>query len=72
MLPDVEIPAAGAGEVTGAQLGMTVLAKTGYENPDGSAVVFDTDYFGQERSENSVLPGPFVEWSRESGRCKIW
>ena len=30
-----------------------------FENPDGSTIVFDRDYFGNERSEK-VLPGPFA------------
>ena len=38
VLPDVELPTAGAGIVRGDELGQTVLAKTGYENPDGSSV----------------------------------
>ena len=45
VLPDVELPTAGVGIVRGGELGQTVLAKTGYENPDGSSVVFDTLFF---------------------------
>ena len=30
-----------------------------YENPDGSPIRFDRDYFGQTRA--TVLPGPFAE-----------
>ena len=32
-----------------------------YENPDGSPITFDTDYFGKKRVTSSVLPGPFAE-----------
>lgn len=31
-----------------------------YENPDGSPIVFDRDYFGMQRSA-SVIPGPFAD-----------
>jgi hypothetical protein len=31
-----------------------------YENPDGTQITFDTDYFGAHRGIN-VLPGPFTE-----------
>ncbi len=34
-----------------------------YENPDGTPITFDTDYFGLKRE--TVLPGPFAaDWSR--------
>ena len=72
VLPGVVIPTSGSGVVRGDDLGKTILAKTGYENPDGSSVVFDTDYFGQKRSEGLVMPGPFVEWNRTGGKIKIW
>jgi len=32
-----------------------------YENPDGSPITFDTDYFGKKRAASGVLPGPFAE-----------
>ena len=32
-----------------------------YENPDGSPITFDTDYFGKKRNASGVLPGPFSE-----------
>ena len=72
VLPDVELPTAEVGIVRGDELGQTVLAKTGYENPDGSSVVFDTDYFGQKRSESSLVPGPFTDWRQKNGKYKIW
>ena len=30
-----------------------------YENPDGTPINFNTDYFGDHRSE-AVIPGPFA------------
>ena len=30
-----------------------------YENPDGTPITFDTDYFGKHRAV-SVIPGPFA------------
>ena len=33
-----------------------------YENPDGTPITFDRDYFGNRRGLN-ILPGPFVSGS---------
>ena len=30
-----------------------------YENPDGSPITFDTDFFGKKRS-GTIIPGPFT------------
>lgn len=40
-------------------LGKAFEPEQRFENPDGSAIVFDRDYFGNERSL-SALPGPFA------------
>ena len=31
-----------------------------YENPDGSSITFDEDFFGTKRN-SSTIPGPFVD-----------
>ena len=31
-----------------------------FENPDGTPITFDTDYFGKKRGEK-VIPGPFCD-----------
>ena len=36
-----------------------------YENPDGSAIVFDTDFFGKKRS-GAVQPGAFADGAADS------
>ncbi len=41
-------------------LGMAFEPEQRFENPDGSDIVFDRDYFGEVRTE-TVLPGPFAE-----------
>lgn len=30
-----------------------------YENPDGSPITFDTDFYGKQRGEN-IISGPFA------------
>ena len=32
-----------------------------YENPDGSSIVFDTDFFGKKRDSGKLIAGPFAK-----------
>ena len=41
-------------------LGKAFESEERFENPDGSAITFDTDYFGKHRGVD-VIPGPFAE-----------
>lgn len=45
--------------VTTELLGMAFEPEQSFESPDGSAICFDSDYFGVSR-ENAPLPGPFA------------
>ena len=45
--------------ITTEILGETVISKARFENPDGSTLRIDTDYFGKSRSETEPTPGPF-------------
>ena len=40
-------------------LGMAFEPEERYENPDGTPIVWDTDYFGAKRKK--ILPGPFAD-----------
>lgn len=40
-----------------------------FENPDGTPITFDRDYFGEHR-DLSVLPGPFAR--KEDLGKKLW
>ena len=40
-------------------LGTSYHAEMAYENPDGTNIVFDTDFFGNKRPAGNVTPGPF-------------
>ncbi len=40
-------------------LGKAFEPEQRFENPDGTDIVFDTDYFGNKR-ENASIPGPFA------------
>ena len=41
-------------------LGMAFEPEEYYENPDGTPIVFNTDYFGNRRA-HSTIPGPFAD-----------
>ena len=45
-------------------LGKAFQPEQRFENPDGSTIVFDTDYLGEKRG-NTVIPGPFAKAGRE-------
>jgi hypothetical protein len=40
-------------------LGKAVVPGQGYENPDGTPITIDSDYFGNKRSKKNPVPGPF-------------
>ena len=40
-------------------LGSVMIPKQQYENPDGSAIIINTDYFGNKRDKRNPTPGPF-------------
>ena len=41
-------------------LGTTMVSKAAFENPDGSPLTVNTDYFGKPRVGNTVSVGPFA------------
>jgi alpha-N-arabinofuranosidase len=45
--------------VTTELLGKAKIPELPYENPDGSPLKIDTDYFGKQRNEANPTPGPF-------------
>ena len=46
--------------ITSDILGKAFEPDQRFENPDGSEIVFDTDFYGKKRS-GAVIPGPFAE-----------
>ena len=58
-----------AGIVDSDLLGKAFQPEQRFENPDGSAITFDRDYFGDTRGIQAV-PGPFV--SKASLKKSLW
>ncbi len=57
--------------VTSQLLGKAKIPGLGYENPDGSRLVVNGDYFGNERS-GIPTPGPFEKPGDGSLKLKVW
>ncbi len=55
--------------ITTDTLGKAFEPEQRFENPDGSPITFDSDYFGTHRGLRA-LPGPFSEWSDVIELCK--
>ncbi|MBN2625119.1 MAG: right-handed parallel beta-helix repeat-containing protein [Spirochaetales bacterium] len=49
-------------------LGKAFEPEAAFENADGTAIRFDTDYFGNHRGVDDVIPGPFAAGS---GKIKL-
>ncbi|MBP3427025.1 MAG: right-handed parallel beta-helix repeat-containing protein [Clostridia bacterium] len=58
-----------SGVVNSDILGYAFEPEQRFESPDGSAIIFDTDYFGNHRGLRAV-PGPFA--SKECLEAAVW
>ena len=58
--------------VTTALLGRAKIPNAAYENPDGTPLKIDTDYFGKKRSEANPSAGPFENPGEGKLRLKVW
>lgn len=58
--------------VTTERLGKSKITKQHYENPDGTPITFDKDYFGQQRSTTNPTPGAIESLKDGQVRIKVW
>ena len=58
--------------VTTALLGKAVMPDQVFENPDGTPLRIDTDYFGKKRNERNPFPGPFEIPEGGKQTLKVW
>jgi hypothetical protein len=40
-------------------LGKAIIPDQRFENPDGTGITIDTDFFGTQRNPENPFPGPF-------------
>ena len=52
-------------------LGMPRIVEEAFENPDGSEIIFDTDYNDNERNQNTVI-GPLANLKEGQNRIQVW
>jgi alpha-N-arabinofuranosidase len=48
------------------------MPNAAYENPDGTPLKIDTDYFGKKRNEASPSAGPFEKPGEGRLKLKVW
>lgn len=58
--------------VTTAFLGRAKMPNAAYENPDGTPLKINTDYFGKKRSEANPSAGPFENPGEGKLTLKVW
>ncbi|MCX8038110.1 MAG: carbohydrate-binding protein [Candidatus Sumerlaeia bacterium] len=58
--------------VTTERLGKAKIPNLAYENPDGSPVRINTDYFSKKRNETRPSPGPFEGPAEGRLELKVW
>jgi len=58
--------------VTTKLLGKALIPRQAYENPDGSPLKIDTDYFGKQRNEKNPTAGPFENPGEGRLSLKVW
>ncbi len=58
--------------VTTELLGKAAIPNLPFENPDGTPVKIDYDYFGTKRKSGSPIPGPFEKLQKGENRIEVW
>jgi len=58
--------------ITTELLGKAKMPNEAYENPDGSPLKIDTDYFGEKRSISNPSSGPFENPGKGPHKLKVW
>lgn len=59
-------------QVTTGLLGKALIPNLPFENPDGSPLIIDTDYFGKSRDAANPAPGPFEDLAPDPATRKVW
>lgn len=58
--------------ITTELLGKAKIPKAAFDNPDGTPLRIDADYFGNKRSESNPSAGPFENLPEGVAKLKIW
>ena len=59
--------------IISTDLGEALVSEVAFENPDGTPILFDTDYCNRKREgENNEMPGPFASLNSGVNKIKLW
>ncbi len=58
--------------ITTGLLGKAKIPKAAFDNPDGTPLKIDSDYFGAKRSESNPSIGPFENQKKGMVKLKVW
>ena len=58
--------------ITSQRLGSALISGERFENPDGSPLRIDTDYFGHHRDARNPFPGPFENPATGPKPLRVW
>jgi alpha-N-arabinofuranosidase len=58
--------------VTTELLGKAAIPNLPYEQPDGTPIRIDTDYFAKQRGQANPAPGPFEDPGQGDLKLKVW
>jgi alpha-N-arabinofuranosidase len=53
-------------------LGKAKMPKAPFDNPDGTPLKIDRDYFGNLRTGETTVAGPFSNLNSGSNVLKVW
>ena len=53
-------------------LGLAIVPKQAFTHHDGSEIIIDKDYFGNERNIKNPVAGPFKKMNPETTKIKVW
>jgi len=72
MAPGPAVREYAAAIVTTSRLGTARIPGLPYENPDGTPLKVDRDYFGNLRDSTNASAGPFAKTGQDARPIKVW
>ncbi len=58
--------------ITTERLGKAKIPNALFDNPDGTSLKIDKDYFGDIRSDKNNVAGPFINLKKGTIKLKVW
>ena len=58
--------------ITSIDLGEAMVPEAIFENPHGTPIIFNTDYFNENREENRNITGPFGNSVIKNNSIRLW